>query len=263
MKPTLSYLICCVPRTGSWLLSETLQSIGIAGRPREYFDPATRHRYLRLWGMPADASFTDFFDRVKTEATTPNGVFGAKIHWYQFEDLQKHLALARGPVIPERGLLQTVLPDLRYVFLTRRDKVRHAISYARASETKLWWEIDPFMGPTRCVLAKTPRFDVARFDRLRHKILDHERRWRQYFRQHGISPLTVEYEDVARDHAGETRRVLDYLQIPVPTDLAIGKPRLRKQSDGLSETWARQYRMFIQRRQAADARRTAASGVST
>jgi LPS sulfotransferase NodH len=260
MKPTLSYIICCVPRTGSWLLSETLQSIGVAGRPREYFDPATQHRFLRLWGMPPNAPFAHYLDRMKQEGTTSNGVFGVKVHWYQFEDLMLKLRDSPGlPGMPSGGHLAKVLPALRYIYLTRRDKMRHAVSYARASETKLWWEIDPLMGPTRCVLARTPRFDVARFDRMLYKIREHERNWRQYFEQHGIAPLRVYYEDLARDHAGETRRVLDYLGIPLPATTTIERPRLRKQADGLSELWVAQYRKITQRRRAADARRTAAS----
>src|SRR5262249_56036499 len=37
--PSSSYFICTLPRSGSWLLSEGLEKTGIAGRPREYFEP--------------------------------------------------------------------------------------------------------------------------------------------------------------------------------------------------------------------------------
>jgi trehalose 2-sulfotransferase len=255
MSPTLSFIVCCVPRTGSWLLSETLQSMGICGRPREYFDPATRHRYLNSWDMPQGTAFDEFFERVKTEATTPNGVFGVKVHWYQFEDLmQKLRSLPTLRKVPTRPLLNSLLPNLHYIYLTRRDKLRHAVSYARASETKLWWEVDPAMGPARCVLARTPRFDVARLDRLLYKILDHERRWRHFFSQQSIDPLTLHYEDLVKDHVGEARRVLSYLGLPAPHDLVIPKPRLRKQADSLSESWVRRYRQIRNERNVAVAR---------
>ena len=38
VKPTRSYLVCATPRSGSTLLCEGLESTGVAGRPREYFE---------------------------------------------------------------------------------------------------------------------------------------------------------------------------------------------------------------------------------
>jgi hypothetical protein len=34
VEPARSYVICCVQRTGSWLLAHTLADTGYAGRPR-------------------------------------------------------------------------------------------------------------------------------------------------------------------------------------------------------------------------------------
>lgn len=51
MKLTRSYVICCVQRTGSWLLAHTLADTGYAGRPSDYFDEAGGH--TREWGLQA------------------------------------------------------------------------------------------------------------------------------------------------------------------------------------------------------------------
>src|ERR1039457_5546683 len=37
--PSRGYLICCIERTGSNLLTEALSHTGIAGHPAEYFNP--------------------------------------------------------------------------------------------------------------------------------------------------------------------------------------------------------------------------------
>ena len=54
MEPVRSYVICCVQRTGSWLLAHTLADTGYAGRPSDYFDEAERADHTREWGLPAD-----------------------------------------------------------------------------------------------------------------------------------------------------------------------------------------------------------------
>ena len=42
MEPARSYVICCVQRTGSWLLAHTLADTGYAGRPSDYFGDEER-----------------------------------------------------------------------------------------------------------------------------------------------------------------------------------------------------------------------------
>ena len=250
MKPRVSYLICCVPRTGSWLLAESLHSTGIAGRPREYFAPEVQHNFLSLWGMPPGSGYADYVGRVIREATTQNGVLGIKVHWYQFNDLMQQLrSLQRLRDLPEECLLNEAIPNLRYIHLSRRDKVRQVVSYARACETKLWWEIDSSVSLRRRVLAKTPRFDVDRLDRLFQLIVEHERAWRWYFGRCGITPFTVFYEDLADDLEATIGRILKYLEIPVPENLGANGSRLKKQADDLSELWVQQYRQIRRSRQ--------------
>jgi trehalose 2-sulfotransferase len=79
MQPDMSYLICCDPRTGSWLLAEGLQFTGIAGVPREFFAKEHEQEWIERLGA---STYVDFLEKVIKYATTPNGVFGAKVHWY-------------------------------------------------------------------------------------------------------------------------------------------------------------------------------------
>lgn len=256
MEPRASYIICCVPRTGSWLLSETLQSTGIAGQPREFFDPVNRERFVRSWGISPESDYTEFFYRVVKEATTANGVFGVKVHWYQFEDLLSRLqSLPQFKGVPVHCLMARVLPNLQYVHLTRRDKVRHAVSYARASQTKIWWELEASHNQGKRVLARTPQFNAAALDHMFQLIREHERCWRRYFRKCGVTPFQVFYEDLSQDCVGTVREVIKCLGIPVFRNDVIKTPRLRRQADDLSELWVRQYRLI------RSARRTESAGV--
>ena len=117
---TAPYLICATPRSGSTLLCDLLTATGVAGRPEEYFQllPITgraRHprEYLApVWEgeiaailgerSPVDdeptqleqrgaATFDEYLERIRAIATTPNGVFGAKVMWGYFPGLIWHL----------------------------------------------------------------------------------------------------------------------------------------------------------------------------
>jgi trehalose 2-sulfotransferase len=253
MKPRRSYFICCVPRTGSWLLSESLQSAALAGKPREYFAPEAYHNFIRRWKLPPNSGFPEFLARLETEAATPNGIWGAKVHWYQFEDLLAKLRTLPGlSTLPLPALIPVAFANPQYIYLTRRDRARHAVSYARASETKVWWDIASGTENGRMLLTRTPRLDESKLDRMLRIIKDHNRAWRKYFAACGVTPLRVYYEDLAKDPTTEVRRILDFLNIPFSPDLHIPTSRLRKQSDDLSELWVKRYRRTLQARRSGE-----------
>ena len=138
MDHEINYLICSAPRTGSTLLARALIDTGIAGNPREYFD--IRADNERYWVERLKvASESDYLNKVIRAGTTPNGVFGAKVHWHQLDVLMQKLAISRPHVhLGRRPSLARAFPKLRYVWLSRENKVAQAISYYRAANTKVW-----------------------------------------------------------------------------------------------------------------------------
>ena len=129
------------------MLAEALESTGIAGRPREYFDPVFQKKWCESLAIASDA---EYFEKALAAGTTPNGVFGAKVLWHQFEHLLVKLRRIQGNGLSDLELLDRTFPDLRYIFLTRRDKIRQAISYDRAIRSGVWWSIaDEWRGPAQ------------------------------------------------------------------------------------------------------------------
>lgn len=232
---TLSYFLAATPRTGSFLLAEALESTGIAGRPKEYFEVSFDAFWMKELGASDDR---DFFDKVLKAGTTPNGVFGAKVHWFQFEFLKTKLARAYPG--EEQDLLDRVFPGLRFLFLVRRDKVRQAVSYVRAIQTEEWWSIPGEPPPQRAARAE-PFFDLEDIDRrvaLMHRLEDD---WRRYFDDRGITPLTVAYEDLVGSLESTVLAAIEYLGITVDRAPVIAPPRLRRQADEITEEWVREY----------------------
>ncbi len=140
MPVTKSYFISAMPRTGGHLLCEALESTGIAGNPTEYFEPDYETYWCDRLGVSGHA---DYFEKVLAFGSTPNGVFGSKVIWPQLEPLKAKLGLIHGSGISDLDLLQRTFPDLRFIWLKRRDKVRQAISYYKAVKTDIWHSVKP------------------------------------------------------------------------------------------------------------------------
>src|ERR1700735_3666803 len=103
-----TYMICAVPRTGSYLLCDLLRKTGVAGRPNEYFNPSFQSQWAADWGTPA---LDDFLAKILSLGTTDNGVFGLKIHPMQFDSLCRQLARrARVPFVDRPALLAAWFP---------------------------------------------------------------------------------------------------------------------------------------------------------
>jgi LPS sulfotransferase NodH len=124
--PHRCYLICTVQRAGSWLLSHALQDTGVAGIPAEYFHRGDEPFWASRWGVSGDDA--QFFAAMLREQRTPNGAFGSKMMWNYLDDALSRLrGLAANPVVSDGQILAAHLPDLKCVWLRRRDFVRQGV----------------------------------------------------------------------------------------------------------------------------------------
>ena len=237
VRPHTSYLICTIPRSGSSLLCEALRNSGLAGHPAEYFSGPGA-----LTGGPGweDAAFADYMEELIARTTSPNGVFGVKVMWPQFMDfLQKasHLPPFKTPYLSTPELLSIQFPNLHYIFLTRRDKVRQAASQYRVIQTGRWkWtrgEPSPRL--------EQPTFNFEHIHFLYISTVASEAAWQKYFRQYGMRPFQVIYEEFIESYEETTKALLDYLQIRVPPQFRLGEPHLKKMADELNDAWCQEY----------------------
>jgi LPS sulfotransferase NodH len=68
--------------------------------------------------------------------------------------------------------------------------------------------------------------------------------WQTYFQQNNINPLIIFYEDLAENYTATVVNTLRWLGIPAPDDTRIAPPRLKKQSDDITEEWYARYSGF-------------------
>ena len=235
----LPYLVCTVPRSGSWLLCTALRRTGEAGSPEEYFWDMQRPRYAERWGLPEEPTDTAYIDAALWHGSTANGVFGAKVHWFQLRQLLARLrAEAGGGRRSARRLLEDRFGPLTYIRLRRQDKVRQAISYYRALETGEWWRTHGAPMPEENVLT-IDTVDLIRVRELETMLVQHEARWTQFFTDAGIRPLVVTYEELSEDYVPTVRRVLDHLGL-YHVEVAP-QTMLARQADGTTEDLVQRY----------------------
>ena len=136
-------------------------------------------------------------------------------------------------------LVSEVFPDLRYVFLIRRNKVRQAISWWRAIQTGIWgWEQKQNQRPRQ-----EPEYKFEAIDHLVQQIVLREAAMQEYFTDLQVRPLSMVYEDLVANPFTETRRVLKFLELPMPEGFSHKEGRQRRLADDLTEQWVERYRI--------------------
>lgn len=235
MTHTISYMVCSTPRSGSSLLCELLQNTELAGCPEEYFLPSNEALWQRAWQTD---TYQDYLAAVSERGTTVNGVFGTKMMW---RDLYPFLAKARKAFVHETktdvDLLNTVFPNLRYIWIQRRDKVRQAVSHAKARQTNVW----AVRGDLSPQPAAKAIFSYEQIDFMVHEIEAQDVAWQRFFTQQHIKPLVITYEDFAGRSQEAVLEVLTYLGVAIPSRVAIAPAHLKKQADEESEQWIQRY----------------------
>jgi len=235
MKPTISYLICATNRSGSFLLCEALKNTGIAGNPEEYFWRDDEPFWKERWKV---SDYGDYLSKAIEQGTSSNGVFGAKLMWGYFDDFVGKLRqILNYQQINLPALLPQIFPNLHYIQIIRRDKVRQAISFWRAIETNIWgWAEDK-----KPIPEKEPNFNYEAIRKLEQEIITHEAAWKNYFEVSQIKPYVVIYEEFVPRYEETARDVLRFLDISIPSNMKFAERKLKKQSDGLTEKWVEAY----------------------
>lgn len=239
-----------------------LKGTGVAGRPEEFFEavrdtglpphpgeylmglartgagirdddtPPEAPAYSSLEGI---ADYREHLQRTFAWGTTDNGVFASKLMWNQVPELQ-----ALTEAIPEyRGLepielLTHLFDDPAYVWVTRRDKVRQAVSLWKALQTRSWR--DGSGGR-----ASDLHYRYEGINHLVELFESEDRAWGGFFAEHWIEPLVISYEDhLERDQDAAVRSVLALIGVPPPAGWEAVQPMAR-QADALSEEWVAAY----------------------
>lgn len=240
-QPTNSYALCAVARSGAHLLSAGLRVTHLAGRPLQYFHEQLASKYAARYGLDAVNHFAHYVRGIVSATATPNAVFGFRLEAWDLDRFVERLRESGefgGPKAREIELFHSAFPRLRCVQLTRQDKLRQAISKARAMQTDQW-VVRPEQGAAPELV-----FDPELIADCLRSAQHAEESWADFFERNDIEPLAITYEQLCADYAGTVARVLDFLRILPPRGFVLGPPRTTRQADAVTEDWVDRYKQL-------------------
>lgn len=247
MKPEKSYRIWFTQRNGSTLLCKGLEQTGIAGKPGEYFNLMEAKTLCEKYNV---TQYEALKIKIWELGTSNNGVFGIKHSWFtsrsgkimdEFKTLKNIPLKAK---MNEEELLQDLFPNCKHIFLTRRNKVRQAVSWWKAINDQVWHiEKDDQHRNEASFYEK--HYD---FDALNHLFKEANLREcaiQEYFATNNITPLTFVYEDFIKNFEDTLKIIIDYLEIP-HTRINYKEMYYGKTANEQSEKWVQRFRMDLQ-----------------
>ena len=245
MKPKLSYTVWFTQRTGSTLLCKALESTGIAGKPNEWLNHAGDSGLVAQYGVRNPAELQQHLWGI---GSTPNGVFGVKFGLYEPYFSKVLETFRQFPDCPQADFPRAEIwhhafPNCRHIFMTRRNKVRLAVSWWKAIKTQEWHR-KTGEAPKAVDLEGEYLFDAIYH--LFNECSMREAGIQEFYSEAGITPLTVVYEDFINEYEKTVRVVLDFLGLDL-AHVNISHPYYARLADEISEQWAERFRDELQK----------------
>jgi len=239
-----SYRIWFSQRNGSTLLCEGLAQTGVAGIPLELFNIGPNETLQQKYGV---TDYDALLQKLWQLGSTSNGVFGikqARTH-HVINELIALKKASSQTAFSEAELWDEMFPNCKHIFLTRRNKVRQAVSWWKAIQDGKW-HLRP--GETH---QNSEAFyeEKYNFDALLHLWKETMLRecWiQEYFTQQNIQPMTLVYEDFIQNFPETLNQILDFLEID-STGVKIDVMPLAKTSSSRSEEWVQRFRKDLQK----------------
>jgi LPS sulfotransferase NodH len=202
-----------------------LGSLGSAGNPFEHlWDPegTNQEPLSERWPKVVEAGKGD------------NGVFGLKLMWYQAERLERELPELNGmPGESLKATLAALLDDPRFIYLTRRDLVRQAISLVRAMQSGRWRSMD--------AAAAGETYDRQAISEALLGLKRDQEDWESFFSRNAIQPYRLTYEALFSDLPAAIGDLLGWLGHSA-VDLSFPETKHERQADSVTEEWIRAFR---------------------
>lgn len=224
---------------------KALRDTGVAGIPGE-------HLYLSFEeekDLPGLSPFDQYRHKLWAKGTTPNGVLGVNhdLNGREYLKFYKKLSSLRGDPSPgtdHEDLWKEIFPNCKHIFLTRRNKLRQAISWWRAIKDQVW-HLGPGDSHQNPEEFYVEHYDLAALKHLLSEILLKEAATQEYFDRHGIEPLNLVYEEMVADFPQALKRVLEYLEL-YEEGMILPAPYYHPTADVHTEIWLKRLHEDLQ-----------------
>ena len=234
-----TYIVCATQRSGSTLLCHLLTNTHKVGHPKEYLLPTHNSKV----SFDEDDYLQYVYDSLEAHASE-EGITGVKIMDNHFSELLERLHSSKSSdTKSDLEALCDVFPAVKFIFVTRENKLRQAISLARAEQSNQWEK------HSSSVLSneKQRKFSITPFyiKSAIKRAMEREGVWKKFFRENSITPYTITYEDLVEAQSLHIQRILEFLEIPDAFKIVVTPSILKKQADFYTEFLILYYRIYF------------------
>ena len=211
------FIVLSTPRSGSTMLTSALFETSSAGAPFEYLHESS----LKYAGNPErhPGGLKKYFEDLEAKRTSPNGVFGIKLAFDQYNEL-----FGRNPISAEYGFNFLRGFD-KFILIHRRDKIMQSISSVIAKHNQIWALTNTADRP-----ALDYNLDAVDIETISKAITGHlvaDNSWRQVLAYLRKDYLEIAYEDLHENLGNEMRRFFDYVGIEADLPENIEAPTIK------------------------------------
>lgn len=217
----MNVLLVTGGRTGSSLLNAYLRQLGV-GKPQAWLD-------TKFFGK--DYTLTEIHTFLETKRK--NDILAVKGSWWYFLEICETLNITL------KQLLDTCMPDAKVIYLIRKDRVHQGLSRVK----HLMHEKSHVYNADQMTDYKTAEVDLMNVevpvDRIKEQMLATcygQIAYELWFREFGIEPYRIAFEDFISDKVGTCRRILKWLGLDYPEDVELNDEYLSTHSP-INEKW--------------------------
>jgi len=184
----------------------------VAGKPHEWLNHASDSDLTEYYGV---SSPTELQKHLWEIGSTPNGVFGVKFGLYEPYFSRVLDTFRKFPDCPQVGspraeIWRHAFPNCRHIFMTRRNKVRLAVSWWKAIRTQEWHRKTG--EPPKPADLEGEYVFYAIYHLFNERAM-REAGIQEFYSEAGIIPLTIVYEDFIHEYERTIRDVLGFLEL--------------------------------------------------
>ena len=196
-----SYLLFCHPRSGSNLLASLLASIE-CGNPQEFW-------------QTDEVNYEDILRR-----GTAGGIWGGWIHWGALGRLINMVKTVNQKSLSFTDGLYELFPNLNFIYLSRRNKLRQAISWTKLADKGKPYHIKAPQKETSFEV------DKIKLDQKIKQLWKEEHDFEMFFEVHAISVCRIFYENLIEKEARQNtvQYILNFLNVSYSAPLKLKTP---------------------------------------
>lgn len=217
--PSKVLIIASTPRCGSHMLGHALHKTDSFGFPLEYANAANLTEWKRRLEID---DFQGIMAEIQRRRTSPNGVFGIKLHY-------PHIRQFGG-----FGNVVRCFPNAYYILLSRRDVLKQAVSLSIASQTGVWIAGQKAMNDN-------PQYDVDHIDGFLRDVILSNASWRYTLVANGCNYIEMDFDHVRHNLVQSIDNIAGFIGIEIdPSEIPL-EPVTKKQADLRNEEWEKRF----------------------